>query len=361
MDHMFSCGTVRTGGVAMFEALITVCLSLSEGPCRDQLLPGYEASSFAACEAALTERPPVIGPEMAAKGEPFCRAAGPALALDQIAPGVFAHKGLIEEPDIQNKGDVSNLGFIIGQNSVAVIDTGSARWIGEGVWRAIRAETDLPVSHVILTHMHPDHVFGAAPLAESGAQVLAHAGLARALADRQENYLESLSRLIGPAAFLGTRAVPVDIAVADSLTIDLGGRVLSLRAWPIAHTGADLTVVDDATGTMFTGDLVFHQHTPALDGRLLGWRAVLGQMAEMNVTQIVPGHGGPLLDWPGGGTDQARYLDVLETDTRAAVEAGTRLGTAVEDIAQSEASLWQLFDAYNPRNATVAFTELEWE
>jgi hypothetical protein len=56
-----------------------------------------------------------------------------------------------------------------------------------------------------------------------------------------------------------------------------------------------------------------------------------------------------------------RYLEVLERDTRAAIAAGARLGDAVETIAQSEAGHWSLFEVHNPRNATVAFTALEWE
>ncbi len=56
-----------------------------------------------------------------------------------------------------------------------------------------------------------------------------------------------------------------------------------------------------------------------------------------------------------------RYLDVLAADTRAALDAGQRMGEAIETIAASEEAHWELFEAYNPRNATVAFTELEWE
>ncbi len=345
----------------MFEALITVCLNLSDGPCRDQLLPGYEAQSMAVCEAGLIDRPPNLPDTITVAGPAFCAPVGAALDFQEIAPGMFVHAGLIEEPDTHNLGDASNIGFVIGDTHVAIVDTGTARWMGEAIWRAVRARTDKPISHVILTHMHPDHVLGAAPLQDSGARVVGHANLARALADRQENYLESLSRLIGPNDFIGTRTTSVDIEVTDQLTIDLGGRVLDVRAWPTAHTGTDITVVDAASGTMFTGDLVFDRHLPALDGRLLGWQAVLADMAMMDVSQIVPGHGGPVLDWPDGGANQLRYLSVLEKDTRAAIDAGTRMGQAVEEIANSEADKWDLFDAYNPRNATVAFTELEWE
>jgi quinoprotein relay system zinc metallohydrolase 2 len=347
----------------MFEAILTMCLMGAEPVCRDRLLPGYAAASEAGCRAALAEsRPDLAGlAEGLEVSGPHCRAAGEVLEVAEVAPGVFAHLGRVAEPDAANRGDVSNLGFIIGGAGVAVIDTGSAPWMGEALWRAIRARTDLPVTHVILTHMHPDHVFGAGVFMERGARVWGHAGLVRALADRQANYLESLRVLVGEAEFVGVQVPGVTDPVAERAEIDLGGRVLDLRAWPVAHTGNDLTVLDRESGTLFSGDLVFDRHTPALDGSLRGWRAVLEEMQAMAVARVIPGHGGPSLEWPRGAHPLARYLKVLERDTRAAIDEGARLSEAVETVAQSEAGAWQLFDAYNPRNATVAFTELEWE
>jgi len=175
----------------MFEAIVTLCLA-GGTPCRDQLLPGYEAATEAACQERLAARPPDR------EGEPRCAAAGPPLDFEEVAPGVHVHRGAIEEPDAVNGGDVSNLGFVVGDRAVAVVDTGGARWIGEGTWRAIRARTDLPVTHVILTHMHPDHVLGAGVFEAAGAELVGHAALERALADRAGNYLESFGALIGP-------------------------------------------------------------------------------------------------------------------------------------------------------------------
>ena len=130
----------------MFEAVVLVCLSLSGDICRHQLIPGYEAQIKPACEAALAKRPPV-STDLEQAGDLNCQAVGPALEFEEIAQGVFAHLGAIEEPNGSNLGDVANIGFVIGSDSVAVIDSGSARWIGEAVWRAIRARTDKPVSH----------------------------------------------------------------------------------------------------------------------------------------------------------------------------------------------------------------------
>jgi len=347
----------------MFEAVMMLCLGATD-LCRPVLLPGYEAATEAGCAARLAASPPDPGgfpPGLSLGEAPICRPSGAALALFEVAPGVLVHRGAVAEADAANGADIANIAAVIGERAVAVIDSGGARGVGEALWRAIRMRTDLPVSHVILTHMHPDHVFGASVLREAGAQVVGHAGLARALADRQENYLESLATLIGVEQAIGTEAPVIDIEVADAAQIDLGGRILTLQAWHEAHTPNDLSVYDAKSGILFAGDLVFDEHVPALDGSVLGWQAVLSDLAADPAAQVVPGHGGPLLPWPAGADDTRRYLGVLAADTRAAIAAGERMADAVGHIAGAERDRWQLFDAFNARNATVAFAELEWE
>lgn len=337
----------------MFEMVVMLCL---DGACREVLLPGREAATEAACQAQAVDVP--VFPAGTVEGAPVCREVGAALPVEEVAPGIWVHSGRVEEPSAANAGDISNLAFVIGGTSVAVIDSGYTRAVGESLWRAIRARTDLPVSHVVLTHMHPDHVLGATVFAEAGAQVLGHDALARALADRQESYMESLARLLPPEVWLGT-APPVVDGTAEA--IDLGGRVLRLVAQPVAHTGTDLAVIDDQTGTLIAGDLLFHRHTPALDGSLRGWQGVMAALTGEGFNRVVPGHGDASLPWPEGAAALTRYLDVLAADTKAALDAGEHMGEAVLHIADSERPHWDLFDAFNPRNATVAFTELEWE
>ncbi len=91
-----------------------------------------------ACAVALAENPPSLDvfTGLEPNGDPHCASVGDKLDVLEIAPGVFAHMGRIAEPDRGNGGDVANLGFVVGQEAVAVIDTGSARWIGEALWRA---------------------------------------------------------------------------------------------------------------------------------------------------------------------------------------------------------------------------------
>ena len=347
----------------MFEAVVVLCLLSDPQTCRSVLIPGYEGATKAICAERLVQDlpdPALLFAERAT-GPASCQRQAKAAELTQAAPGVFLHRGTISDATAANEGDVANVGFVVGDSAVAVIDSGGSRKVGEEIYRAIRNETDLPIAYVILTHMHPDHVLGASVFAQSGAQVVGHADLPRALQDRAEAYLTNFGRLIGEEAFLGTRVTLPDITVDTTMDINLGNRVLQLRAWPDAHTGNDLSVGDPASGILFTGDLMFHTHAPALDGNALGWQDVLAEMEVMPFDRIMPGHGGPILPWPEGAAPLSRYLDVLVADTRAAITRGDTLGEATEEVAQSESDRWELFDLFNPRNVTVAYTELEWE
>ncbi len=283
------------------------------------------------------------------------------LAMRQIAPGVFVQAGAIATIDSANLGPVANLGFIIGDQSVAVIDTGANLAQGRALAAAIAARTDKPVRYVINTHMHPDHVFGNAAFLDPGVVFVGHKKLPRALSTHGEAYIANFRRFFGDAYIVGAKLVPPTLLVESEHALDLGNRILRLKAWPTAHTDNDLTVFDEHSATLFAGDLVFMQHLPVLDGSLRGWLAILDGLAAIPARQVVPGHGPASAPWPMALTAERTYLERLAKDTRGSIQAGTPLGAAVKGIAQSERQGWQLFDDYNTRNATAAFAELEWE
>ena len=143
--------------------------------------------------------------------------------------------------------------------------------------------------------------------------------------------------------------------------MDLGGRVLEVQTYQIAHTDNDLTVYDRETSTLFAGDLVFAEHTPALDGSILGWQTVLDTLSDMKVAQVVPGHGPVLRNWPAGAQPIRGYLSALTAETRAAIAAGEPMSSAIDHLGESQRGHWLLFDEFNKRNATAAYKELEWE
>jgi quinoprotein relay system zinc metallohydrolase 2 len=286
--------------------------------------------------------------------------AAPAEVIE-IAPGSFVRHGATALPNPGNHGAIANIGFIVGTDGVAVIDTGGSPCDGITLRLAIRERTALPVKYVINTHVHPDHMFGNTAFAADGAAIIGHRNLPRALAERGEHYLRSYGEQIGAAAMEGARIVPPTQLVTDSLTIDIGGRELILDAHPAAHTDNDLTVFDKSSGVLWTGDLVFLDHVPVLDGSLKGWLAVTADLMKHSAKRIVPGHGSPIAPWPESGEGQLRYLQRLAGDLREAISAGKSIAQAAGNAGMTESRKWRLFDSFNVRNATTGFAELEWE
>lgn len=282
------------------------------------------------------------------------------LPVSEIAPGLFVHQGATALMTRDNDGATANVGFIIGENAVAVIDSGGSVREGRQLLAAIRARTDKPIAYVINTHGHPDHVFGNAALVHDGTVFVGHRNLPRALAARGPFYIDAFRRIMGGELIDEVRLIPPTLLVDGSTALDLGARTLILRSWPTAHSDTDLTLFDEKSGTLFAGDLVFLAHTPVLDGSLRGWMGAIDDLAALLAQRVVPGHG-PVSDWPAALGDQRRYLKALAADVRALIAAGKPITAAADTAAASERSRWQLFDDYNARNATAAYSEIEWE
>jgi quinoprotein relay system zinc metallohydrolase 2 len=274
---------------------------------------------------------------------------------------VYVVEGGVETATPGNAGAIANRAFVVGTEAIAVIDTGGSRANGDDLLAAIRRVSELPIRYVLDTHMHPDHVLGNAAFRAEGTQFVGHAKLPRALAARAEQYIQANRTLIGEAGFAGTEIVPPTLLVETEMSLDLGGRVLRLTAHPTGHTDNDLTIFDEATGTLFLGDLLFADHLPALDGSLNGWLAVLDGLMAKPAARAVPGHGPATLPWPAGAEPERAYLSALRTDLRAAVRAGWPLARALSAISPQNGEQWRLVEDFHRRNISAAYGEMEWE
>jgi len=283
-----------------------------------------------------------------------------ALPVTEIASGIFVHNGVHEEASAANEDAIANIGFIIGDETVAVIDPGGSFAEGSALRAAIRARTDQPIRYVILTHVHPDHIFGAAAFRDDHPDFVGHAKLPGALAQRGDYYVRRLHSALGDEAS-GTEIVVPTVLVSDRLDLDLGRRRLTLRAHGPAHTDNDLTILDQKTRTLWLTDLLFVDRIPVIDGSLVGWLKQLDELTAIPADRAVPGHGPVSVPWPAAAEPERRYLEAVAHDTRAAIRSGIGIANAHRQVANSERGNWLLFDDYHPRNVTASYKELEWE
>ena len=282
------------------------------------------------------------------------------LDLEEISSGVFIRRGPHAEANADNHNGIANTGFIVGQESVLVTDPGGSLADGRWLRSEIRKRTERPISHVVISHVHPDHCFGAAAFEEDAPNIIGHAGLSAALQTRGEFYRERLMELM-PALDVGRIVLPTQEVDASGAEVDLGGRVLRFTAHETAHTSCDLSMIDENTGLVFAGDLLFVERVPSLDGSLLGWIDELKKLRALDVSKVVPGHGPVMVDAAPAIGDLEHYLITLRDETRAAIAKGMAIEEAVETVGQSQREKWALFNDYNSRNVIQAYKELEWE
>lgn len=278
-----------------------------------------------------------------------CLFASLAQALDyhlqprQIAEGVWLLEGSTDNFAAENGGNIVNVGFIETADGVVVIDTGPSRRYGEALRQSIEKTTGKPVLRVLLTHHHPDHVLGNQAFAV--VPIAALPETTRLLAEQGDAMAENMYRLVGDW-MRGTEVVLPTEEVREG-TLEIGGRPLQLLELQ-GHTGADLAILDERTGVLFAGDILFYQralttpNSPGLDV----WLADLDRLEAMPWKQIVPGHG-PVTTDAAPFVQMRDYLGWLDGLLRQGAEQGAEMNELIrapipECFAQVNLSRYEL-------------------
>ncbi|MGY0565151.1 MAG: quinoprotein relay system zinc metallohydrolase 1 [Paraglaciecola chathamensis] len=243
-----------------------------------------------------------------------------------IAKDTWLLQGKLEDFSRDNGANIVNTAFIVTSEGVVVIDTGPSKRYAQAFRRAIATVTDKPVTDVFITHHHPDHFLGNQAFADVNIWALPTTG--RLIAEQGNAFAENMYRLAGD--WMRGTEVLMPNKPLEQTAMSIGGHRFTFLSL-VGHTGADLAILDETTGTLFAGDLVFYQralttpHTPGIDQ----WLADLDRLDAVGAKLIVPGHGP--VDSDGKAILQMRaYLAWLDKTLTQAAHHGLSMNEVMK-------------------------------
>lgn len=211
----------------------------------------------------------------------------------QVAPNVWFVEGLTALGSPANQNFISNAGFIVTSAGVVVIDALGSPELARRLMERIRGITDKPVTHVIVTHYHADHIYGLQAFKAVGAQVLAHEAARLYLnSDLAQLRLQASRKELAPWIDERTELVPADQWLSSGMELIVGGTKMLIQPVGPSHTPEDLVIYLPSEQVLFAGDLVFRNRIPFVgqaDSRQ--WIKALEGLLAYPARVIVPGHG----------------------------------------------------------------------
>ncbi len=217
----------------------------------------------------------------------------PEMAAQKVSPSAWYVEGLGALGSSANQNFISNAAFIVTPAGVVVIDALGSPALADRLMAEIRKVTPLPVTHVIITHYHADHIYGLQAFKAQGARIIAHrAALEYLNSDTARLRLEASRQELSPWIDDKTRLVPADEWIDGPRELTVGGVRFMLQPVGPAHTPEDLVVYLPQEKVLFAGDLVFRSRIPYVGQADSGhWIKSLDTLLAFDSNVIVPGHG----------------------------------------------------------------------
>ncbi len=324
------------GGLAALAALVLASIALAA--------PDGHADAAAAVGSSTAPAVPPVEPH-------------------QVGPHAYMVQGFSALGSAANANFISNAGFVITDTSVVVIDALGSPALARALLARIGQLTDKPVSHVLLTHYHADHVYGLQVFKAAGASIVANRHAQEYLnSDAAQLRLQASREDLAPWIDADTRLVTPDRWIDGDIDLEIGGTRFLLRAAGPAHTPEDTVVYVPSEKVLYAGDVVFRARIPYVgqaDSR--HWIAALDQLLKFDAKVLVPGHGPPSTDPREDLTLTRDYLAYLRQTMGPAARDMEPFEQAYARTDWSRYAHMPLFDAANRRNAYNTYLMMEQE
>ncbi len=290
-------------------------------------------------------------------------AQAPAMTPQQVSPSAWFVQGASALGSPANQNFISNAGFVVTPAGVVVIDALGSPALAQRLLAEIRKVTPQPVTHVILTHYHADHIYGLQVFKAAGAKVIAHKGAREYLAsDTARLRLQASRTELAPWIDENTQLVTPDEWLDGPRELTVGGTQLRILPVGPSHTAEDLVIWLPREKVLFAGDLVFRGRIPFVgqaDSRR--WIGALDQILELGADVLVPGHGGLTRE---ARTDLQLTRDYLVHLRKVMGEAAKNLEPWEDAYRAADWSRFEhlpLFQAANRMNAYNTYLLMEQE
>jgi glyoxylase-like metal-dependent hydrolase (beta-lactamase superfamily II) len=279
----------------------------------------------------------------------------------RVAPDTYMVQGVAALGSSANRNFISNAAFVVTRDSVVVIDALGSPVLAKELLEEIARITPKPVSHVVVTHYHADHVYGLQVFKDAGATILAHRdGKLYLNSDTAELRMKASREDLAPWVDEHTRLVPADRWIDAPLRLTVGGLEMELRPAGPAHTAEDLVVWFPSLKVLMAGDVVFRNRVPFVGQADSGhWIEALDTLLSYDAAVIVPGHG-PVSR--SARADLQMTRDYLAFLRKAMGEAARNMDPFEEAYARTDWSRYAkmpLFDAANRINAYNTYLLME--
>lgn len=215
------------------------------------------------------------------------------LTPQKVSTHGWFFQGAAGMADVQNKGFMSNAGFVVTTDGVVVFDTLGTPALGEAMLVAIRKVTAQPIRRIVISHYHADHFYGLQALQADGVTIFAHRNAQKYLQSGQPlerleqrrtdlfPWVDEKTRIIGPTQWLD-----------GDTSFRLGGLTFRMIFAEGAHSPEDLMLFVEEDRLLYAGDLLFAGRVPFVgNADSAGWLRAMDKMIALDPRVVIPGHG----------------------------------------------------------------------
>jgi len=222
-------------------------------------------------------------------------AAGEEITLEprRVSEHCWFFQGKAGMASAENKGFMSNAGFVVTGDGVVVFDALGTPALGRAMIAAIGKVTKQPVKRVIVSHYHADHIYGLQAFKQQGAEIWAHRKAQQYLASAQAVERLAQRRVeLFPWVDENTKVVPPDTWLDGDADFRLGGLTFRIFYSDGAHSPEDILMYVAEDRVLFAGDLLFAGRVPFVgNADSKGWLTAMDKMMAVPAVIVIPGHG----------------------------------------------------------------------